>query len=316
MALKLKTAPAIEPLDLATVKQHLRLDSGSLADNITTVQSIAPGVHAIAAAYSLVGTGVDVLGYRALINLNAGTCGEGGTIDAKIQESDDNITYTDWAGGAFDQVTEATDNAVQEKEYTGTKRYIRVVATVAGNACEFGADIIKEQPYSPYSAEDDLLKALILAAREYCEGFQNRQYITATWELWLDKFPDKDYIRIPLPPLQSVASVKYYGTDDAEYTMPPADYFMDNKNGPGRLVLGYNKTWPSVTLRPANAVCIEFTAGYGDNASLVPQRVKQAMLLLIGHWYANREAVLTGSISKEIEFTVKALLSMDRVLPI
>ncbi|MEW5921571.1 MAG: head-tail connector protein [Bacillota bacterium] len=163
--------------------------------------------------------------------------------------------------------------------------------------------------------EDVLITALITAAREYCEGFQNRACITQTWDLWLDSFPSEDYIRIPLPPLQSVASVKYYGTDNAEYTMAAADYFVDNKSEPGRLVLAYGKSWPSTTLRPVNGIVVRFTAGHGD-ATNVPQAIKQAMLLLIGHWYANREAVLTGSISKEIEFAVKSLLWMCRVMPV
>ena len=130
MALTLKTAPATEPLTLAEVKEHLRLDSGSVADNITISQSIVPGAHVIAAGYSLKGTGVNVLGYRALVNLNAGSCGAGGTVDVKIQESDTDVDgdYTDWTGGAFTQVAAANDNTVQEKEYTGTKQFIRVEA--------------------------------------------------------------------------------------------------------------------------------------------------------------------------------------------
>ncbi|MCK9602186.1 MAG: hypothetical protein M0R06_24285, partial [Sphaerochaeta sp.] len=158
MALKIKTAPATEPLDLATVKKHLRLDSGSLADNLTTSQSIAPGSHSANASYGLQGTGIDVLGYRTLVNLNSGTNGAGGTVDVKLQESDDNTTYADWTGGSFTQVTTSNDTAVYEKEYTGTKQYLRAVATVAGAACVFSVDIIKEQPYS---AEDSLLTALI-----------------------------------------------------------------------------------------------------------------------------------------------------------
>lgn len=320
MALKLKTAPSIEPLALAQVKQHLRLDSGSLGDNITTTQTIAPGAHVIAASYSLVGTGVDVLGYRSLVNLNSGTNGAGGTVNAKIQESDDNIAYTDWPSGAFTEITTANDNAIQEKEYTGSKQYIRVVATVAGNTCDFSVDIIKEQPYS---AEDDLLTALITVAREYCEGFQNRQYITATWELWLDGFPSDGSTKIPLPPLQAVNSVKYFDTTNVEYTMSTADYFVDAKSEPGRVVLAYGKTygktWPSTTLRPANGVCIEFKAGYGDAAADVPKRVTQAMLLLIGHLYMNREAVhvsSSGTSIAEVPFAVKALLGLDRVWPV
>lgn len=155
---------------------------------------------------------------------------------------------------------------------------------------------------------------LIPAAREYCEGFQNRAYIAQTWELWLDAWPDKDYIKILRPPLQSITSVKYYGTDNTEYTMATADYFVDTKSEPGRLVLAYGKSWPSTTLRPTNGVCITFKAGYGDAASTVPKAVGQAMRLLLGYWFENREAVAFGVVSKEIEFSVHNLLWLDRVV--
>jgi hypothetical protein len=40
----------------------------------------------------------------------------------------------------------------------------------------------------------------------------------------------------------------------------------------------------------------------------------QAMLLMIGHWYANREAIIVGTISSELFLTVEALLFPYRVL--
>ncbi|MCW5861278.1 MAG: head-tail connector protein, partial [Caldilineales bacterium] len=52
------------------------------------------------------------------------------------------------------------------------------------------------------------------------------------------------------------------------------------------------------TLRELNAIHIRFEAGYGA-ASAVPTRYKQALKLLVGHWYENREAILaTGAIPK------------------
>lgn len=165
-------------------------------------------------------------------------------------------------------------------------------------------------------ADDDaFILSLITAARQWCEGFQCRAYITQTWQLWLDNWPEGGEIRIPKPPLQSVSSIKYYGADGAEYVMPSADYLVDTKSEPGRVVLGYGKSWPSITLRPVGAIVIEFVAGYGT-ASSVPEKVKQAIKLLVGHWYAYRETVLTGSISKELEFTVSALLWQERVVPV
>jgi len=85
---------------------------------------------------------------------------------------------------------------------------------------------------------------------------------------------------------------------------------VDSVSQPGRLVLKSGQSWPSATLRPANAIVIRFVAGWASLGEL-PLRIKQAMLLLIGHWYENREATITGTISREIEFAVSSLLGID-----
>ncbi|MGB9826601.1 MAG: head-tail connector protein [Desulfofundulus sp.] len=160
--------------------------------------------------------------------------------------------------------------------------------------------------------DDNLITALITAAREYCEGFQNRAYITQTWQLWLDAWPEDSEIRIPRPPLQAVNSIKYYSADNAEYVLPPSDYIVDKVGEPGRIVLAYGKSWPSITLRPANAVCVEFKAGYGDDAGKVPQKVKDAMIIHIKLHYDDYRP----EERQKMEEARDRLLWQDRVVPV
>lgn len=162
--------------------------------------------------------------------------------------------------------------------------------------------------------ENALVTALIVAAREYCEKYSGRAYITQTIRASFDGWP-RFPIRLPRPPLASVTSVKYFGEDNTEYTLDAANYYVDTDTEPGRIALASGISLPATTLRDINAVQVTYTAGYG-NAAAVPQRVKQAMLLLIGYWYQNREAALAGSTSKEIDFAVHSLLGMDRVWPV
>lgn len=79
------------------------------------------------------GTGVDLSGYRAAaVFFHVGTITDG-THTPKIQESDDNSSFTDVA--AADQsgtLAALASNVNQEVAYLGTKRYIRAVSTVSG----------------------------------------------------------------------------------------------------------------------------------------------------------------------------------------
>ena len=61
---------------------------------------------------------------------------------------------------------------------------------------------------------------------------------------------------------------------------------------------------------------IQLITDEGNSAPEVKQSWKQAILLLVGHWYANRENTSTWASLKEIPFGVKDLLWLDRNVPI
>lgn len=153
------------------------------------------------------------------------------------------------------------------------------------------------------------VQQIVTAAREWCEGYQRRAYITQTLELVLDEFPD-GAISIPRGKLQSVTSVKYKDSDGVEHTLTDgADYVVAKSGVTGRIVPV--DSWPSAALYPAEAVKIVFVCGYGNFPDSVPARAKQAIMMLVSYWFDNRSAV--GTVWKEIEFSVHALLGLDRI---
>lgn len=315
MALRLVTAPAIEPVTLAEAKDHLRLESSDFVTNIIAEQSISPGDHAAVASYGLEGGTVEVLNYSAVAILDAGGC-TAGTVDVKLKDSADGTTWADASCSAFTQVTAANDYTTQEIAYTGLRRYLRAVATVGIATCDFGVSIIKS---APTAVEDTIITDFIVVARDWCEKYQNRAYIDQIWELFLDDWPDGRQIDIPRPPLQSLSSLIYYGTGGTANTMTSTSYIVSGSAttsiSRGRVSLAYGEVWPSESLQPADAIKIRFKAGYGSAASSVPKRIKEAIKLLVGHWYEHREETDIKELPS-IPYGVKALLDFERIFPI
>lgn len=144
-----------------------------------------------------------------------------------------------------------------------------------------------------HSTEDTLIAALIVAVREVVEDVTNRALISSTWELRLDSWPSMP-LKLPKPPLVSITSIKYVDEAGVEHTVANTVYDLDIDSEPGRLFFKPNQSWPSDTLWPYGAVRIRYVAGWA-NAAAVPQKIKNAMLLGIGHLYENREQVVVAS---------------------
>lgn len=152
-------------------------------------------------------------------------------------------------------------------------------------------------------------ESLIVAARQLVEARLRRALVTQTWRLNLDCFPDWA-IEINKPRLIAVTHVKYKEVSDGTLTtLDSGDYTIDADSEPGRIMPAYGLSWPGV-YDEVNAVQVTFTAGYGD-ADVVPQSIKQAVLLLASHWFANREPVNIGNITSLLPMGVDSLLATE-----
>ncbi len=163
------------------------------------------------------------------------------------------------------------------------------------------------------TAENALLEGLREAAVQSAENFTGRKFTTQTWKIYFDEFPSSNHLELPFAPLKSIPSsgLVYTNSEGGSTTMSSTRWSQDIASEPGRLVLKYNDDWPSETLANNNPISIEFRCGYRSTAEpKLPQSIKQAVLLIIGSWYENREEVIvSGQSFQRMPLASKALLS-------
>lgn len=158
--------------------------------------------------------------------------------------------------------------------------------------------------------DDTLISGLITAARERIEDWLERALIQQTIVYVRDRWPQGNEITLPGGKVLSVVSVTYKDTAGVDHTF--TDILPDTESVPGRIVLAYGKSWPGDSLYPLNPIRIEYTAGYGAAAADVPQKIKQAILLWVGHLYEHREETTADKLER-LPFGVTALIERERV---
>ena len=171
-----------------------------------------------------------------------------------------------------------------------------------------------------HDLEDSAIDEIIRAARVDAEAFQNRAYVTQTWEFYFDLGTLFRWraLRVPLPPLQSVTEVAYRTSAGAWVPwVQNTDYFVDTIGEPGFVVFTDAAGIPSDSSGywEVNPIRVTAVVGYGAPED-VPASIRQAILLMVGHFYENREAVVVGTISSPLPMGVKSLLSKERVMPV
>jgi Phage gp6-like head-tail connector protein len=182
--------------------------------------------------------------------------------------------------------------------------------------------------------DDALITSLGIAARRLCEVFTARSFITTVWDAYYDSVPmgggywNRDIrrqgpdpsdprwlptwnapFRLGRAPLQSVQSFTYMDMTGTKQILD-LSILRISLGSPGRVQPIYGKIWPFVL--PVNdAVVIRFTAGYGDTANTIPETIKAAIRLFVGHLYENREAVSLVGSPAELPLGVRALLGVE-----
>lgn len=150
---------------------------------------------------------------------------------------------------------------------------------------------VRAQAGVPTQDDDSLIETYIAAATERAEAICGRALVTATYKLYLDKFPCE--IRLPKPPATSVTSIQYIDTGGNTQTLNTSLYTTDLKSEPARIVPAWGQVWPPTRCQP-NAVTVTYVAGYSDAAS-VPAMIRLGIMQIAAHFYEHPEAIADGA---------------------
>lgn len=167
-------------------------------------------------------------------------------------------------------------------------------------------------------ADDALITQVISSATEYAEAFQKKAYVTRSISVFLDDVPvTGQEIILPLIPLveptaedassELAITIKQ---SDVDVVVDPSQYDVDYQDGKVKINSSWAPVYDAAKLPHYNAVVIDVVVGYGAAAD-VPAKVKQAILLIIGHLYEHRSDTGDGK-SQSIPLGAERLLWQDR----
>lgn len=171
---------------------------------------------------------------------------------------------------------------------------------------------LKAQMRVTHFDEDTLIASYGKAARQWAENYCQRAFFTQTWNYFADTFPcGAEPLIVGRGIYASVTSFTYKNSSSQTTTLTSSNYQISAYTDPFKVYPALNTTWP-VTDRSINNVNFRFVSGW-STVALIPQEIKQAILMLASHWYTFREPIITGASKQDVPFAVEALLSPWKV---
>ena len=158
--------------------------------------------------------------------------------------------------------------------------------------------------------DDDVIAALIAGARVHVEAQTRRALITQSWRLSRDSWPEDGRLKVLPAPLQALTAARVYDEGGGTRDVDAQAFVLDLAAS----ILAFAPWALPMPGRSVAGIELDVTVGYGDDASDVPEPLRQAIRLLVAHWYENRGLVANGAASAPLPQTVAALLAPYRML--
>lgn len=158
--------------------------------------------------------------------------------------------------------------------------------------------------------QDDHVADLCGAAHRKIERELGYSILRQTRQTHLSGFP-RGAIWLGGGDSPAVSSITYRDPLNVIQTLDVSAYVVDAASRVAAVYPAPTTTWPSTICTPS-AVVVTWLSGWA-NPTDVPEDLIHAMKLLVGHWDQNREAVVVGTISTEVQIALDDLLSQFRL---
>lgn len=177
---------------------------------------------------------------------------------------------------------------------------------------------------------DALLDMFLAAATDLFDGpsgLLGRCLCQQSWEYRVDDFPRYAHaehairswtrmyseipMRLPIPPLVSVDSIKYVDLDGNVLTWASSNYDIKVGGEYESSIFPLYGTWWPIPRYISDAVRVQFTAGYPQGR--IPSWAKLAINQTVSHWYEHRDVITMDGNPMEVPMTVKALIATRKL---
>jgi len=158
--------------------------------------------------------------------------------------------------------------------------------------------------------DDELIGALIAGARMHVEGQARLGLITQHWRMVFDCWPHHGRIAVKPGPLRSLNAVRVYDLQSHPQSVDTQAFVPDF----GASTLAFMPWALPAPGRNAAGIEIDVTIGFGDGANDVPEPLRQALRLLVAHWYENRGLVGAANSTAILPASLAALVAPYRLL--
>jgi uncharacterized phiE125 gp8 family phage protein len=157
-----------------------------------------------------------------------------------------------------------------------------------------------------HDADDAIIAALVAAARGHVEALTRRALLLQSWRVVLDAWPRDGRLSLRIGPLRALLAARTFDAAGIPHAIDVQNFVLDTAANviaspcwalpaPGRSIAGIE---------------LDIACGFGATPADVPEPLRQAVRMLLAHWYDNRGVLSPGS--APLPIGVAALLAPYR----